>query len=135
MENNDLHLHCLRWAAWRHTRRFYVRPNPANILARFQPASIGAAPDADLDCEMQFFDAAISAMRNDKDYLADIACFWSFYVKRERNIKRVAADMGIGRRTYYDRVRRAARAAYLMSIDIKDARLVARQGAELVETD
>lgn len=124
MNDKDLHNYCLRWAAWRYTRKFYLKPQAGNLLARMQPARSGKEPDAKLDAEMQFFNAAVSALKGDSAHAGDMTCFWSFYVDQDRNIKAVAHKMGIGRQTYYDRVGRAARLAYRMAVDIKDAQMV-----------
>ena len=121
MNQKDLHDYCLRWTAWRESRRLYVKPVTGNVLARLQPSRVGTAPDAALDPEMPCFEMAVAAMREMPEHAQDMTCFWLFYVQRVRRIKVVASRLGIGRRTFYDRVSRAARAAHDMSVGISRA--------------
>jgi len=112
MNQQDLHAYCLRWIAWRESRRLYVKPVAGNVLARLQPSRMTVERDAELDGEMQFFETAVMALKSMPEHEAEMACFWLFYVERVTRIKVVAARLGIARRTFYDRVARAARLAY-----------------------
>lgn len=131
MNDKELHIYCLRWASWRYTRRFYLKPGASNLLARMQPSKSGREPDARLDADMQHFNSAVSALMNSDEHRGDMACFWSFYVDQDKHIKVVADRLGISTRTYYERVGRARRAAWRMAIDIKDAAVVEVVAVEL----
>lgn len=135
MNDKDLHNYCLRWATWRYTRRFYLKPSSMNLLARMQPSKSGREPNARLDADMQHFNSAVSALMTSDEHKPDMACFWSFYVDQDNHIKVVADKMGISRQTYYDRVKRASRKAWRMSIDIADAACVTATLPEVVEID
>jgi hypothetical protein len=84
--------------------------------------------DAHLDGEMQFFETAVMALRSMPEHEAEMMCFWLFYVERVTRIKVVASRLGIGRRTFYDRVARAARLASELSRGIAHARQVSLLG-------
>jgi hypothetical protein len=133
MNDQDLHGYCLRWVAWRMSRRLYVKPATKNVLARLQPSKVGEVPDAALDPRMQFVEMAVAAMREMPEHQSDMACFWLFYIERVRCIKQVAARMGIGRRTFYDRVRRAARMVTELAIAIEKAQENAGEKKEIAE--
>jgi len=133
MNDQDLHNLCNRWVAWRRSKRIYVKPTAANVLARFQPSSSGPEPDAGLDPAMHWFNAGVGAVKAMDEHAADFDCFWLFYVVGAKNIKRVAADLGIGRRTFYERAHRAARLAYRISIGIQDVAMLIEQGVEVVD--
>jgi len=111
----------MRWVAWRETRHLYVKPGVGNVLARLQPSRMGTEPDAALDPQMPCSEMAVAAMREMPEHEAAAVCFWLFYVARVRRIKVVAGRLGIGRRTFYDRVHRAAGAAYALSKAIAQA--------------
>lgn len=121
MNDQDLHSYCVRWTGWRASRRLYVKPSAGNVLARLQPSRLGEVPDAALDPRMQFFEMAVATMREMPEHDEVMACFWLFYVERTRCIKQVAARLGIGRRTFYDRVRRAARMVFELAVAIEKA--------------
>jgi hypothetical protein len=121
MNDQDLHQFCLRWVAWRESRRLYVQPGAANVLARLQPSRVGSEPDAALDPMMPCFEMAVAAMREMPEHEATMVCFWLFYVQRVSRIKVVASRLGIARRTFYDRVHRAAGAAHVLSKAIAQA--------------
>ncbi len=121
MDHQDLHEYCLRWIAWRESRRLYVKPSSGNVLARLQPSPASVERDAPLDGELQFFDMAVTALSSMPEHEAEMRCFSLFYVKRVRRIKVVASRLGIGRRTFYDRVNRGAALAYALSKGIAQA--------------
>jgi len=121
VNGRDLHEYCLRWIAWRESRRLYVKPMSGNVLARLQPSRASVERDAPLDAELQFFDTAVTALRSMPEHEAEMVCFWKFYVDRVRRIKVVASRLGIGRRTFYDRVNRGASLAYALSRGIAQA--------------
>ena len=134
MNDKDLHEFCLRWIEWRKSRRLYVKTRSGNVLARFQPSKVGVERDAPLDAEMQFFDQAVTAMRNMDEHREVITCFWLFYVEQIQRIKVVAGRMQIGRRTFYDRVHRAARIAHELGVVIALAQ-AAMCNHELADVD
>lgn len=121
VENSVLHAKCLDWQRWSSSRKFYAKPPAQNILARMQPSNAGEPPDAANDPEMVFFNMAVNTLAELSEYRDCHACFVSFYVLREKNIKAVAARMKIGRRTYYDRMNKFAKAAWVLSKSIQAA--------------
>jgi hypothetical protein len=126
MNQQELHTYCLRWIAWRESRRLYVKPVAGNVLARLQPSRMAVERDAELDGEMQFFETAVMALKSMPEHEEEMACFWLFYVERVTRIKVVASRLGIGRRTFYDRVARAARLASELSRGIAKTQLIQR---------
>lgn len=121
MDDRDLHQFCLRWVAWRESRRLYVKPVAANVLARLQPSRVSVEPDAALEPVMPSFDLAVAALRQMPEHENAMVCFWLFYITRVTRIKVVASRLKIGRRTFYDRVTRGARLAYQFSQGIDRA--------------
>lgn len=119
MNDKELHAYCEDWFQWCMTRRYFVPPGSKNILARMQPTKIRPAPDAILSAELSYFNMGIHALADMGD--ADADCFVQYYFYRVRNIKKVADEMKIGRRTFYDRLNRFARKAHLLSISLKRA--------------
>lgn len=117
LSSNDLHQQCEAWRQWCITRRYFLRPGAKNILARMQPSKVGQPPDAVLSDDLSFLNMAIHALTDMGD--EDAECFLLYYFDRAKNIKKVAADMGIHRDTFYERKSRFARRAYSMSISLK----------------
>lgn len=134
MNHQELHDYCLRWVAWRESRRLYVKPAAGNVLARFQPSRAGVERDAPCDANLLCFDTAVLAMREMPDHDEVMICFWLFYVERVRRIKVVASRLGIGRRTFYDRVHRGAKLAFDLSKGVAKAQMVL-PAKEPVEVD
>ncbi|MGE8452097.1 MAG: hypothetical protein ACN6OP_16020 [Pseudomonadales bacterium] len=66
---------------------------------------------------MAFFNMAIHGLADDEP--EEYACFALFYFHRIRNIKAAAAQMDIGRQTFYDRMKRFGRRAHTLSTSIK----------------
>lgn len=119
MNDQKLHAYCLEWADWCNTRRFYLKPGGQNVLARMQPSRSGNEPNARNNPDMQYFNMAIHALADMKEYAEGLACFKLFYVDQAVNIKREADKLGVARSTYYRRRVAFARKAYSMSISIK----------------
>ena len=118
MTDQELHGCCLAWANWCFTRRYFAPPLPKNILARMQPVDrVAVAPDGPMDADMAFFNMAVHGLAQDMP--SEYACFALFYVHRVPNVKAVAAELGIGRRTYYERMRRFARKAYTLTASVR----------------
>jgi hypothetical protein len=121
MDNKKLHQHCVDWAHWCYTRKFYVTPAAKNILARMQPSKVGQPPDARNDPDMQFFNMAIHTLAAMQEHQDTFVCFSLCYIEQRANIKREAANLNICRRTYYNRVNAFARRALSMSASLKAA--------------
>jgi len=136
MTDQELHSHCLNWAHWCHTRRYFAPPLPKNILARMQPADrVATEPDGPMDPDMSFFNMAVHALAADEP--EEAACFTLFYYHQMRNIKAVAAQMNIGRRTFYDRMKRFGRRAYALTAKVKQIHRehIAAGAVEVVTAD
>lgn len=121
MNDKELHAHCEAWYKWCMTRRYFIPPGAKNILARMQPVKVRQPPDAELSADLSYFNMGIHALADMGDIDAD--CFVQYYFYRVKNIKKVAGEMSIGRRTFYDRINRFARKAHLLSISLKRAHL------------
>ena len=119
MTGQELHGYCEEWRRWVDTRSFYVMPAQKNVLARMQPHRVREVPDALLSPEMSYFNLAIHALVEEGD--PDAECFVSYYYRRDKNVKVVAHQMGIGRRTYYERRDRFARKALTLSTTLRSA--------------
>lgn len=116
--DQDLHAYCLSWAHWCYTRRYFAPPLPRNILARMQPVDrVAMPPDGPMDPDMAFFNMAVHGLAQDMP--SEYACFALFYVHRVPNVKAVAVELGIGRRTYYERMRRFARKAHALTASVR----------------
>lgn len=111
--------YCIEWVRWCETRKFYIRPVAKNILARMQPSKTKLPPNARNHADMTYFNMAIHTMADMPKHKAEWEAFKKYYLGDAEVAKRAAADLGIGRRTYYDHVKRFAHAAYAMSHSIK----------------
>ncbi len=118
---NDQAVHAVveAWVRWCLTRRFFIRPPSANLLARMQPAKIKQPPDARMSADLSWFNKAVYALVDMED--PDAEAFLYYYWERAGNIKKVAADMGVARSTFYVKVRRFARRAWSTSQSFKRA--------------
>jgi hypothetical protein len=132
MKDKELNAFCQAWAHWCWTRRYFIRPGTKNVLARMQPSKSGKEPNAELSSELNFFNMAVHSLADMQDHRDDAACFVSYYWDRESNIKAIAAKMGIGRQTYYDRMYRFARKALSMSHSLRRVHLQAMDKATAV---
>jgi hypothetical protein len=92
------------WVKWLDSRRFLGPPLQRNILAQFMPSKTGREPNGPMSAELNAFNLAVSSL--------DIGEFVPFVVIyceiKIKPIKAIAADMGIGRDTFYDRAHCAA---------------------------
>lgn len=101
------HEACDRWGCWVTTRRFYGPPPlAAGILAKLSsktraPAAPGG-PDAVCSSLLHALNFVIAGKAMDDERVA----FELFYRHRCRNIKAVASELGISRKTFYARVGR-----------------------------
>lgn len=116
---------CVAWVKWTKTRRFYVNSFAGgSLLGRLaQPAS---GPDRDMDGrnypDMQYFNMAIHTCSDMEKYKDEWAAFKDYYLVEKRTVaKRAASDLGVSRRTYYNHIKKFARAAYSMSLSLKKA--------------
>ena len=123
MNDQELDLHCQNWAHWARTRKYFAPPElPQNILARMQPQRVAPRePDGPLDAELSFFNMAIQRLAEDNEPAA--LCFWLYYYHRATNIKVIAAEMGISRKTFYNRVHAFGRLALKWAATIKRVHL------------
>lgn len=119
MNDREAHAFVEAWVRWCATRRFFVKPQAMNALARMQPSRVKDPPDARMDAEIAWFNMAVHALIDMKDPDAD--AFLRYYVERISNIKKVAADMGVARSTFYVKVRRFVRRALSMSKSLASA--------------
>lgn len=121
MNEQDLHALCQQYGQWCRTRRYFTPPVPSNLLSRFHPRDrIPIEPDAELLADMPFFNMAVKALSD--DYPRDGICFTLYHIHGFRPVKAVAAALGIGRRTFYERMQRFSEKAFRLSVAIKEAR-------------
>lgn len=123
MNDQQLHAHCLDWASWCFTRRFYLKPGAQNILARMQPSRTGVEPNARNNPDMQFFNMAVHTLADMAEHKDGLACFALMYVEQADHIKRQADNLGISRPTYYNRSRAFARKALSLAHSLKRVHL------------
>ena len=110
MDDQALHAYCLDWVRWCRTRRYLAPPVPATLLARLQPRSgPSREPNGPMDADVSFFNMAIHGLA--ETFPQEYVCFAVFYLHEGVNIKVVAAELKIGRQTFYDRVKRFAKRA------------------------
>lgn len=122
MNDQELSAYCLEWARWCRTRRYFAPPVPPNILAQLQPRRrVTADPDGPLDPMMSYFNMAVHGLAEQEP--GEHICFTLYYFHGFRPVKAIAAAMGIGNRTFYDRLHRFARRAYQMAATIKRVQL------------
>lgn len=121
MKNRDpIAEYCQEWVRWSQTRTFYIRPPAKSLLARMQPSkSSGVEPNARNHPDMQFFNMAIHTLADMPRWRTEWASFKAHYCGAGQVVKRTAADLGIGVRTYYDHVKRFSKASYSMAESIK----------------
>ena len=112
---------CWEWVRWCETRRFYMKPATQGILARLQPSKVGTEPNARNHADMQYFNMAIHTLAEMADHKQTWEAFKFYYLGPRQVAKRTASDLGIGRQTYYDHVKRFAKAALSMSQSLKRA--------------
>lgn len=118
MDDQALHAYCLDWVRWCRTRRFLAPPVPSTLLARLQPRTgPGREPNGPMDADISFFNMAVHGLA--ESYPHEYVCFAIFYLHEATNIKVVAAEMNIGRQTFYDRVKRFAKRAKVMTPAIR----------------
>lgn len=133
MTDQEIHIHSLQWAHWCYTRRFFAPPVPQNILAQFQKRDRPPQePDGPLDPDLAFFNMAVHGLAEEEPEAA--ICFSLYYFHGYRPVKTIAATLGIGRQTFYDRLHRFARRAHKMAATIKRVHLDASNATkELAE--
>ena len=101
-DNQTLHLFCQDWSAWHRSRRLFAPPVPQNILARMQPPTERPeARDPILSADLSYFNLSILAQEESQAKMI----FYLFYLHRARNIKAVAAEMGISTSYFYRQLR------------------------------
>jgi hypothetical protein len=92
------------WVQWLDSRRFLGPPLQRNILAQFMPSKAGREPNGPMSAELNAFNLAVASL--------DVGEFVPFVVVycgiKIKPIKAIAADMGIGRDTFYERAHCAA---------------------------
>lgn len=120
MTDQELNALCLHYGEWCRTRRLLAPPVPSNVLARLQHRrSVGEVPDGPMDANMAYFNMAVHALA-DEDPESGV-CFTLYHVYGFRPVKAIAATLGIGTRTFYDRVGRYARRVARLSVHIRKA--------------
>jgi hypothetical protein len=119
MNEADIDAYVDRWVFWCATRRLLAPTVKSNILARLQPAKGRTRePDAFMDAEMPFFNAAVHGLCEQEGNEIEAAAFLGVYWYRA-NIKGLARDHQCARGTVYNRARRFARKAMAMRETIR----------------
>jgi hypothetical protein len=111
MTDQEIHLYSLQYGYWCHTRKYFAPPVPQNILAQFLPWDrVPTEPDGPMDADMPFFNMAIHSLADEQP--EEAMCFTLYYFHRYRPVKKIAATLGIGTRTFYDRMHRFSHRAH-----------------------
>ena len=113
--------YCEDWVRWCETRRFYIRPASAGTLARLQPSKVGREPNARNHPDMAYFNMAVHTLADMPKWEKKALAFKAYYVGNGDLVKRVADQLGVPIRTYYDHVKSFAKAAHRLSGSIKKA--------------
>ncbi len=122
MTNQELDAHCEQWAHWCRTRKYFAPPVPQNILAQMQPRRRATRePDGPMDADLAYFNMAVHGLAEEDKEGAVV--FSLYYFHAFRPVKAMAAALGIGRQTFYDRLHRFAGRALRMSSSIKRVHL------------
>lgn len=122
MNEQELRLHCHHWAHWSFTRKYFAPPVPQNILAQMQPRTRPPRePDGPMDPDMAFFNMAVHGLADEDPESA--MCFALYYFHGIRPVKLMADKLGIGTRTFYDRMHRFAGRAQKLAGSIKRVHL------------
>lgn len=110
--------YCRDWVRWTQTRRFYFNPPTQGLLARLMPAKGGDPPDARNHPGMQYFNMAIHMMVDMPQWKSEAKTFMTHYAGPGEVVKVAADKLGIGKRTYYDHLKRFSDAAYSLAHSI-----------------
>jgi hypothetical protein len=92
------------WVKWLDSRRFLGPPLQRNILAQFMPSKTGREPNGPMSAELNAFNLAVSSL-DVGEFVPFVVIYCEIKIKP---IKAIAADMGIGRDTFYERAHCAA---------------------------
>lgn len=132
MDDKQLNAHCLQWAHWCYTRRYFAPPVPQNILAQFQPRKrVAREPDGPMSADMAFFNMAIHGLH--EEFPEESICFSLYYFHQFRPVKSIWLALEIGERTFYDRLHRFGRRALKMSEAVKRVHLEHTAGVSVVD--
>jgi len=116
---------CTEWVSWLKTRRFYI--NSYSTGSTLNGLVNGPGGGRELNGrnypDMQYFNMAIHTCSDMEKYKDEWEAFKAHYLgEGERTVaKRIASDLGVCRRTYYNHIKKFAEAAYSMSLSLKKA--------------
>ena len=134
MTNQELDAHCEAWAHWCRTRKYFAPPVPQNILAQMQPRRRATRePDGPMDTDLCFMNMAIHGLAEEDPDGAII--FSLYYFHAFRPVKAMAAALGIGRQTFYDRMHKFSSRAHRMSGSIKRVHLEQTMARDIEAVD
>lgn len=120
MTDQELHLLCVQYGQWGRSRKLLAPPIPQNVLARLQPCRrVGGEPDGPMDPLMPYFNMAVHALAEEDPSTG--LCFALYFIHGFRPVKSMAAALGIGTRTVYDRINRHARRVHQLAHTIRRA--------------
>jgi hypothetical protein len=111
---SDVYNRCVEWAHWSRTRGRFGAPGPVgSVMEAFVrvPGRDGGGPNGRLDPELAAFNAAVVEYHS--GHLGRRMFEAHFIVDRTRNIRRLTAEAGISRATWYRTVNAFARAVYV----------------------
>jgi len=112
--------HCWDWVRWCETRHLYLTSRTQGTLATLIPStSRGREPNARLDPDMPYFNMAVHMLAEMREHADDWLAFKHYYLLPDRLVKQTVAELGIGTRTYYDRVKRFGKRAMALAPVIK----------------
>lgn len=122
LSEQQLHLFCLRWAAWHRAHGLIAPPMQKGILARLQPGKIRHAPVVWLSSEMSLFNMAINA-QPDNDTRRT---FLIYYLFPARSVKELASACQLSDDAIYKRLRTFRKRVYRAAVRLDDINRAAR---------
>jgi hypothetical protein len=118
--HNELHLHCLRWAAWHRSRRLLAPAIPKNLLGKMRtPAGYGEGPDAEMSARLQLFNTAVNGQPMNDAKMA----FLCYYLYRVR-MTDLMDHYDLSKTTIFSRIETVRERAYLGHLNLMVARFV-----------
>ena len=122
LSDQQLHLFCLRWAAWHRAHGLIAPPMQKGILARLQPGKIKNAPVVVLSSEMSLFNMAVNA-QPDNDTRKT---FLIYYLFPARSVKELADACQLSDDAIYKRLRTFRKRAYRAAVRLDEVNRTAR---------
>ena len=122
LSDQQLHLFCLRWAAWHRAHGLIAPPMQRGILARLQPGKLRNAPVVWLSSEMSLFNLAVNSQPDDDTRKT----FLIYYLYPARSVKEMADACALSDDAIYKRLRTFRKRAYRAAVRLDEVNRAAR---------